>query len=80
MTSFLRVGVNTTDVTDITVENFFVVVVVGLHHLVTDAIGEAKTFDEDLVNGRVQSFLEVDIQRPRTKTTTIHRAQHPGCP
>ncbi len=58
----LRVGVNPTDVTDITVENLIVVVVVGLHHLVTDAIGKAKAFDEYLIDGRVQSSLEVHIQ------------------
>ena len=43
---FLRVGVNATDVTGITVENFFVVVVVGLQQLITDAIPTQGSADD----------------------------------
>ena len=50
------------DVSDIAVEDFLVVVVFGLHHLVADTISVPKPLNENFVCGRVQSLLQIDIQ------------------
>ena len=43
------VGIDGGDEADVAVEDLFVVVVFGLHHLVADAVGVAEALDDRLV-------------------------------
>ena len=56
----LRVKVNAADIPDITVEHVFVVVVLGLHHLVPDAKTFAKALSaDDELRSEVAAYEEV---------------------
>jgi hypothetical protein len=63
------------DQPEIAVEHFLGVVVGDLHHLVARAEGPPEPLDPDLAR-QVQEPLQVEVQRPRTQTAVVHRAQH----
>jgi hypothetical protein len=52
-----------------------VVVILDLHDLVAGTEGPAEPLDADLA-GRVQRFLQLDIERAGAEAATVHRAEH----
>src|SRR5664279_1319381 len=62
------------DEAEIAVIDVFVVVVLGLHHLVADKEGRSKL--HDLRFGPwVEGLLQLDIQGPGAETASVHRAE-----
>ena len=75
--NFDGIGINGDDVADVAVEDFLVVVVVGLDDLVADAEGDAEALDFELeFVGRIERKLQGLIERNGAEEIAIHRREH----
>ena len=72
---FIRVDCS--DEPDVAVEGVLLVVVLNLHHLVADAVGEPETLNDRLVLSlRIEGRLQIEIQRAGADAAAVHRAQN----
>jgi hypothetical protein len=68
-------GVNIADSADVAVVNLLVVVVLDLHHLIARCEGPTEPLNLAVAGG-IERCLQLDVQRSRTYSPSIHWTKH----
>ncbi len=78
-TQFSLGGVDFCDVADVAIENFFIIIVLGLNDFIADAKDGAKFFHGRVLRpGGIELGLEAQVQFTNAEGAAVHGAEHLG--